>query len=168
MACTFIHPPDPLSASSNESSFQRAYREQAAFSLIFMLALSKTLVQYMKTKYFQDCWIYSQEGCYKQHPLLKLATPFLSVSFSHMHITNVAFMPWKNDHNYRILSIRNHSRPSFFFAISNKAVRGYILTLRALSYKLSIWTAKSCHLIIVVILTRHEHSVSIYPPDSAN
>lgn len=80
MDCTFIHPPDPLSASSNESSFQHAYREQAAFSLIFMLALSKTLVQYMKTKYFQDHWVYSQEGCYKQHPLLKLATPSLSVS----------------------------------------------------------------------------------------
>lgn len=80
MACTFIHPPDPLSASSNESSFQRAYKEQAAFSLIFMLALSKTLVQYMKTKYFQDHWVYSQEGCYKQHPLLKLATPSFNVS----------------------------------------------------------------------------------------
>ncbi len=55
-----------------------------------------------------------------------------------------------------------------FFAISNKAVHWYILTLWALSYKVRIWTAKSCPLIIVVILTRHEHSVSIYPPDSAN
>lgn len=116
MDCTFINLPDPLSATLNKSSFQRAYREQAAFSVIFTLALSKALVQYMKTKYFLDSWVYSQEGCYKQHPLLKLATPLVSII--HMLITNVVFTSWKNSHYYRIPSIKNYSRPLEYLAIT--------------------------------------------------